>query len=551
MNDDQNTTRYSNNDQINQLLQQVVHSVQTFTQHQLDQIETLTEIGTALSAEKHIERLLELIVYEARQLTKADAGTLYIMNSEATELQFAIVQNESMDTFMGGTRGEITWPPVILYSAEGVPNHQQVSAYVALTGITVNIPDVYDYEGFNFEGTRKFDAKTGYRSKSALVIPLKNHESEIIGVLQIFNAKDSITGETIPFSVESQRMAESMASQAAVALTNNKLIRNLEDLFESFIKLVATAIDEKSKYTGGHIRRVAELTMLIAEHINAATEGPYANVEFTSDEMKELYIAAWLHDIGKIVTPEYVIDKATKLETIFDRIDIVKTRYELLKRDLLAQCSESPRSSSRPNLSKEEYDSELAKLDDELHFLINTNIGGEYLPPEKAEHIKEIAERKIWLGGNEQNLLTENEVYNLSVSRGTLTSEEREIINNHVVVTYKMLNQLPFPKKLKNVPIHAATHHEKLDGTGYPFHFKAENLPLQTRIMTLADIFEALSASDRPYKKAKTLSECVKILGFMVKENHIDGQLLQFFLDKKIHIDYAKRELKESQIDLD
>lgn len=545
------TTRYSDNDQINQLLHNVVSSVQSFTQQQLKQIETLTEIGTALSAEKHIERLLELIVYEARQLTNADAGTLYIMNPESTELEFAIVQNESMNIYMGGTRGEITWPPVKLYNSEGVPNHQQVSAYVALTGQTINIPDVYHHEGFNFEGTRQFDAKTGYRSKSVLVIPLNNHENEIIGVLQLFNAKDSVTNEIIPFSLESQKMAESMASQAAVALTNNKLIRNLEDLFESFIKLVATAIDEKSKYTGGHIRRVAELTMLIAEHINADKEGPYANVEFTPDEMKELYIAAWLHDIGKIVTPEYVIDKATKLETIFDRIELIKTRYELLKRDLLLQCSDCAQTETSEKLNSQDYETELKKLEEELKFLMNTNIGGEFLPPEKAEHIKEIAKRKIKINGKEENFLTDNEVYNLTINKGTLTSEEREIINNHVVVTYKMLTQLPFPKKLKKVPIYAATHHEKLDGSGYPFHFKSEELPLQTRIMTLADIFEALSACDRPYKKAKTLSECVKILGFMVKDNHIDGQLLQFFLDQKIHIEYGKKELRPEQLDME
>ncbi len=552
MSEDPKYIRFTDNEQINQLLHKVVFNVQTFTQHQLKQIDTLTEIGTALSAEKNIDRLLELIVNEARQLTNADAGTLYIMDSDNSVLQFAIVQNETINTFMGGTRGEITWPPVNLVNPDGSPNHQQVSAYVALTGDTVNIPDVYDYEGFVFEGTRKFDHKTGYRSKSVLVFPLKNHENEIIGVLQLFNAKDSITKETITFSKESQLMAESMASQAAVALTNNKLIKNLEDLFESFIRLVATAIDEKSKYTGGHIRRMSELTMLIAEHINNATEGPYANISLNPDEMKELYIAAWLHDIGKIVTPEYVVDKATKLETIFDRIEIVKARYEVLKRDAQLKINQyyDSKTQIKP-FSEDDYNRELQELDDELKFLINNNIGGEYLPPEKVEHIKEISNRKIVMNGEEQNLLSESEVYNLSISKGTLNNEEREIINNHVVVTYKMLMQLPFPKKLKNVPIHAATHHEKLDGTGYPFKLKSDQLPLQSRIMAIADIFEALTARDRPYKKAKQLSECVKIMGFMVKDQHIDGQLFQFFLDKKIHIDYALRELNPNQIDLD
>ena len=309
-----NFIRFTDNDQIDRLLNGVVTDVKGFAQTQMNHIMKLTQIGMALSAEKNLEKLLEMIVDEARDFTNADGGALYIVADDETELPFAIVQNESLNRRMGGTCGEIAWNPVKLQAPDGSPNYTNVSAYAALSGEEVNIPDVYDVEGFDFEGTRKFDDKTGYRSKSMLVVPMRNHENDIIGVLQLLNAKDTVTGEVITFSLESQKITESLASQAAVALTNNRLIHNLEDLLESFIKTIAIAIDEKSHYTAGHIGRAAGLSITIAQKINEATEGPYADVHFNPDEMKELRTAAWLHDVGKVTTPEYVVDKATKLD---------------------------------------------------------------------------------------------------------------------------------------------------------------------------------------------------------------------------------------------
>jgi len=274
-----------------------------------DQIKHLIQVGVALSGEKNINRLLEIIVEEARKLTHADAGTLYIMSDDEAKLKFAIVQNASMNIHMGGTGGVITWPDVQLTNKDGRPNSANVSAHVALSGKTVNIPDVYHVQGFNFEGTKQFDKKTGYRSKSMLVAPLRNHENDIIGVLQLLNAMDPETGEVINFSPESEEIILALASQAAVALSNSQLIYNLESLFELFIKTIATTIDEKSPYTGGHIRRVVDLTMAIADKINRTGEGVFAAVEFSDDQMRELRMAAWLHDVGKIKIPEYVLDK--------------------------------------------------------------------------------------------------------------------------------------------------------------------------------------------------------------------------------------------------
>jgi HD-GYP domain-containing protein (c-di-GMP phosphodiesterase class II) len=514
---------------------------------QMKQIKRLTRIGTALSAERNIERLFEMIIEEARKFTNADGGTLYIMSDDNSELQFAIVQTETLQIRMGGTGGKITWRPVGLYNSDTTPNHGNVSAYVALTGKIVNIPDVYDSEGFDFKGTRSFDAQTGYRSKSMLVVPMKNHQNDIIGVLQLLNARDDTDRDVVPFSYESQEMTESLASQAAVALSNNRLIHELENLMESFIRAIATAIDEKSPYTGGHVRRVAELTMVIARKINAVAEGSYATVHFSDDELKELQIAAWLHDVGKITTPEYVIDKATKLETIYDGIEFLRLRFALVGMQEKVRRMQSQTTQASDSAGNDATEKILAE---EFRFLSDANLGSEMMSDDMMERVRAIAARTWEVDGNRETLLTKKEVENLNIRRGTLNAEEREIINNHAAVTHKILSQLPFPKKLKHVPEYAAAHHEALSGKGYPKGLDAGQLSLQSRILALADVFEALTAKDRPYMKSKTLSEAMHIMTMMVNERHIDPDLFDLFTREEIYLDYARRELTPQQIDL-
>ena len=545
-------------DQITELLTKPASCIREFIEDQLEKTRKLTMIGVALSAEKNLDRLFEMIVEEARNFTNAEGGTLYIMSDDEKELRFAVVRSSPLNIRMGGTSGEITWKPVLLINADGTPNYANVSAYAALSGKVINIPDVYDAEGFNFEGTRKFDKINGYRSKSMLVAPMRNHENDIIGVLQLLNAHDELTGDVVPFSSENQRMTESLASQAAVALTNNQLIQGLENLLESIVKSIAAAIDEKSPYTGGHVRRVAELTMAIAQKINTATEGFYADTHFNEDQMKELRIAAWLHDVGKVTTPEYVVDKATKLETICDRIELLRTRFEVLKRD---HEIESLKKADGQGLyqenddvvqSRREFVEKLKKnLEEDLAFLAIANDGSKYMTDDMIKRINEIANRQWTADGELKSILTDNEILNLCIRNGTLTEDERKIINNHARVTHMMLSQLPFPKKLKHVPYYAATHHERPDGSGYPLGLKGDQLPLQSRLLALADIFEALTAKDRPYKKGKTLSEVIKIMKFMVKDNYIDSELFDFFIKEQIYLDYAKEELAPQQIDLD
>ncbi|MBF0486705.1 MAG: GAF domain-containing protein [Nitrospirae bacterium] len=518
----------------------------------------LLQIGISLSAEKSIDNLLEMIVSEAMDFTNADGGTLYVMSQDEQSLSFKIIRNRSLRVNKGGRGGEpLAFPPVPLYKADGTRNMQNVSAYVALTGETRNFPDVYAIEGFDFQGTKNYDKNNGYRSRSMLVTPLRNHEREIIGVLQLINAGDG-SGNVVQFSPDYQYLIESLASQAAIAVTNTTLIAELKELLDSFVKVIATTIDEKSPYTGGHIRRVAELTLDIARELCNSEDTKWEDFALTPYESEELKTAAWMHDVGKITTPEHVVDKSAKLETIYDRVHTVIMRIEVLKRDIEIkhlreragfEAAHGGGAQSTLQSLDEEFTGHIRELDDDIEFLKTANIGGEFISDDKIERINKIASYKIIANGTEQPILTGEEVINLCIRRGTLTDKERKIIENHAAMTYKILSQLPWPKKMKNIPTYAGQHHEKLDGTGYPNRTPAEKLSLQSRIMAIADIFEALSAADRPYRPGKKLSECVKILGFMAKDKHVDKELVDFLITSGIAVRYAKQEMKEYQLD--
>ncbi len=524
-------------------------------QNLLKRIEKLTEIGIALSAESDTQRLLEMILLGAKELTNADGGTLYSVQEDGT-VKMEIVRTDSLDYAMGGTTGKpIPFKPIPLYDEQGNPNHHMVVTHAVLNDITVNIPDAYDTEGFDFSGTQKFDQSTGYRSTSFLTVPLKNHESDIIGVLQLLNAQDEQSGEIIAFDDEAQHLAESLASQAAIALTNRRLIDDLKKLLESLIQLVATAIDEKSPYTGGHCKRVPVLTMMLADAAHKAKEGPLKDFAMDEDDRYELEIAAWLHDCGKITTPEYVVDKSTKLETIYDRIETIDTRVEVLKRDAeitmlkrKVAAMEKGETIDEEHL-EQEYRETVRQLDEELDFLHISNTGGEFMSEEDKQLVRKIAKHRWSYHGTELPLLSDNELYNLTIEKGTLTPEEREVINNHIVATIKMLEALPFPKHLKHVPEYAGGHHEKMDGTGYPRGLKRDQMSVQARIMAIADIFEALTAKDRPYKEGKKLSEAIRILGFMKQDSHIDPDLFDIFVKERIFEKYAVQYLDQGQID--
>jgi len=518
-------------------------------------LEELNSIGVSLSKEKDTIRLLEKILIAAKSITNADGGTLYRIN-EGT-CQFEIMRTDSLNIAMGGTTGvAIPFYPIHLIGRDGLPNNSMVVAYSVLHDTTVNIPDAYAAAGFDFSGTKSFDKRTGYRSKSFLTVPMKNHENEIIGVLQLINAQERKTGEIISFSPADQSLAESLASQAAIALTNRQLINQLEALFEAFITLINTAIDDKSAYTGGHCQRVPVLTMMLAEAAIRARSGPLKDFSLGEHELYELKLAGLLHDCGKVTTPVHIVDKATKLQTIFDRIELVDVRFEVAKREAEIETLKEKQKllANDPKAEVSDLDAKLvqriAALDDDRNFLRRGNIGGEFMRLEDVERIKRIA-RNVWTNevGERAPLLTEDEVYNLSIARGTLTREDRAIINNHVAMTYKMLSALPWPKQLRGVPEIAASHHERLDGKGYHRGLTGERMSLQARVVAIADIFEALTAKDRPYKPGKTLSESLEILGRMTLENHVDPHLFDVFIREKVYLKYAEQFLDPVQID--
>ena len=529
------------------------------TIHLFRRLEQLNGIGAALSRERDIDRLLENILEAAKTITGADGGTLYSVTEDQSALKFEILRTDSLGIRLGGTTGKpIDLPLLPLRTADGAPNDSLVAAHSAIHDRTVNIADAYSAEGFDFSGTRSFDARTGYRSQSFLTVPMKNHDHELIGVLQLINARHWETGEVTTFSEADQGLAESLASQAAIALTNRLLITQLERLFESFVNLINLAIDEKSPYTGGHCQRVPALTMMLAEAVNATNQGPLAGFRMSDRDRYELKMAGLLHDCGKITTPVHVVDKATKLQTLYDRIGLVDTRFEVLKRD--AELAALRRQLAlRPVVDARAEGQELQALQHEIHtleedreFLRRCNTGTEAMRPEDQQRVRDIAAMRHWRNpqGVQTSFLTAEEVENLTIRSGTLNQAERDTINYHIVATIKMLETLPWPRHLKNVPEYAGGHHERMDGKGYPRGLTRDQMSLQARMMGIADIFEALTAADRPYKSGMTLSQALAIMCRMRDNGHIDPDLFEVFVREGVYLRYARDFLEPGQMDV-
>nr|WP_241004133.1 HD domain-containing phosphohydrolase [Magnetospirillum aberrantis] len=570
-----------------------------------DKLARLIDLGIAMSAERDSNRLMEMVLLGAKELTNADGGTLYIRGDD-DRLHFQILRNDTLNVALGGTSGNaVTIPPVPMFDDEGHANHRNVVSHAVHEQVTVTIADAYDSNTFDFSGTRVFDERNGYRSKSFMTVPLKPRGGDVIGALQLINARQPGSDEVIAFSPEIQRFIEALAAQAATALYNRELLTAQERLMDSMIQLIAGAIDAKSPYTGGHCERVPELALMLAEEATRQTAGPLAAFRFeTPEQWREFRIGAWLHDCGKVVTPEYIVDKATKLETIYNRIHEVRMRFEVLLRDAAIERLEAVAAGADAAATDTAFEARKAQLMDDFAFVAECNVGSEFFAPEKVERLKQIAAQtwkrhfddRLGLAHEElkryaahppaplpatepllsdkpwhviardgginraytdlgfkvpvpENLYNLGEIYNLSISRGTLTVEDHFKIKEHIMQTIAMLERLPFPKHLKRVPEYAGTHHEALAGTGYPRALTAKELSVPARIMAIADIFEALTASDRPYKKAKTLSESVKILSFFKKDGHIDPDLFDLFLTSGVYRDYAERFLLPDQID--
>ncbi|HKO91255.1 MAG TPA: HD domain-containing phosphohydrolase, partial [Polyangiaceae bacterium] len=520
-------------------------------EERLGRLELLHRISLALSSEKNRQRLIETILIEAQTLCHADGGTLYLKNDQE-QLRFAILRNESLGLSLGGTTGTpIELPPIPIRDPHtGKPNHANVASFAVCTQKSINVADAYAAQGFDFSGIRAFDARHGYRSTSFLTIPLQNSEGLVLGVLQLINARDPKSGQVQAFRAEDQHIVEALASHAGIAIDNQNLLEDQKQLLESFIVMLAGAIDAESPYTGAHCERVPVLAEMLTRSVCETKTGPFADFELNEDQWYELRIAAWLHDCGKVATPTHLMDKATKLECVNDRMDAVRVRFEVLKRDekirLLEALQERPE--ARAQLESE-YTQRIGELEAELELLRVSNIGGEFLSDEKRAKIRAIAGHSYQLGAERVALLSADEIDNLSISRGTLTNAERILINGHMVQTVRMLEALPFPRQLRRVPEYACGHHERMDGNGYPRGVFAGDMSVPARVLAIADVFEALTATDRPYKPGKKLSEAMQIMGAMKRDNHLDPDLLDHFVRSGVYRRYAERYLGAELID--
>jgi len=517
----------------------------------ISQLDELIKIGIAISAEKVPAKLLQDILEGTIRITGADGGTLYLVKNNAMIME--IVQSKTLDIYLGGVSGNsVDMPSIPLFLSNGAKNYTNVVTCAYHHDKPINIIDAYTDQQFDFTGTKKFDQLNNYRSQSFLAVPMKNHEGDTIGVLQLINAIDKTSNLVIGFDGVSQRFVEALSSLAAIVLTKQNLIDDLENMFESLIQLIATAIDDKSPYTGGHCLRVPTLTLLLAEAAHNSQNEYLKDFTMTDKDRYELKIAGWLHDCGKITTPEYVVDKSTKLETIFDRIELIETRFEVLKRDaeieMLKQTIKSPDNIEEINRA---YHNKIAQIENNFSFIKKANTGGEFMDKVDQQRIFDIAKESWKISNETAPLLSKNEADNLTIERGTLTSEERGIINHHIEATITMLDKINFPKHLLNVPEYAGGHHERMDGNGYPKGLKREEMSIQARTMAIADIFEALTAKDRPYKKGKKLSESIAILTKMKEGNHVDPDLFDAFIKEKVYMKYANEFLDSYQIDMD
>jgi len=509
----------------------------------VDALERLHEIGIALSSERDSERVMERILSAASQLLAADLVMIYTLPQE---------DGDAGSLRLEGARFGSQQPEGLASAANDVA----ACFPVELAGRAVESrTPLYRASGDPAPACRRgawanFERALGRRAGALLVQPMRGRSGEAAGVLAVVRAADREEGG---FDTELRRTAESLASLAATSLGQARLVENLRDLFEGVVQLTVRAIDEKSPYTGSHCRNVPILTDLIADAVAEDREGPFKDLCLDEAERYELRIAALLHDCGKVVTPVHVMDKATKLEGIVDRIEFVCLRAEILRRDLeLAelrrQLHERGAQQHGPSGASE---SALQQIEADLEFVESCNIGGESMTDAARDRIHEIQTRYRWADrrGREQPLLLADEAENLSIGRGTLNAEEREIINQHVVTTIRLLEELPFPRDMRNVPKIAGAHHERIDGSGYPHGIGGLELSLQGRILGMADVFEALTARDRPYKPGMPLSQTLSILESMVAEGHLDADLHAVFLREKVHLRYAAQYMSADQVD--
>jgi HD-GYP domain-containing protein (c-di-GMP phosphodiesterase class II) len=550
--------------------------------HKLDLV---TRAGVAFSSERDVTKIMETTLNTARELTNAAGGTIYMLEEisagnpvdpgeiASRELKFVCLQNETLRAAANSDTMELM-PPVPL-ELTGEPNLSNVSAYCANTGEVLNFADVYDARGFDFSGTRAYDTSNNYRSRSMLVIPLEDHENNIIGVLQLINRRHT-DGAIIEFSVDDIDLVKSVSHPAAASITTQRLIADQVGLFNAFVTVLAEGLGEKSAHTFNHIRRVAALGEAMSESLSHWDEGIYKDISYSADEMAEMRLAGWLHDIGKLTTPEHIVSKQAKLQLVMDRFELIVERFNSKRKDyridmLEQQLQAAKRGEPEDTFtrSSRDYDIRTQELEQYLHALLPANCGAERMPAQQVALVEELGRMTLESYFSADVIMqngypvvghvtTENHLAplidsaerdNLLIRHGTLNQAERAAINNHADRSWRWLMALPFPRKQRRLPLYAGAHHEHLNGSGHPNGLSAVDLPLQSRILAIADIYEALVANDRPYKQAMKLSEAMDVLGGMVRKGNLDAEVMAIFLKSGGYLEFAREHLDPHQID--
>ncbi len=514
------------------------------------EVDLLISVGRTLMRERDIDSLLSRILFKAREVTGADAGSVYVVEGYAddpaeNQLRFTVTQNDSMPLESEGFTLPIT--------------SRSIVGSCVLSSQSINIPDLYalgepgsDNNPWGFKHDRRFDDSIGYQTRAMLTVPMISARNQVIGVIQLINKRargvtrlydaEDFDRRVVPFDDGAVELAEALASQAGIALENARLYDEVRRLFEGFVHASVTAIESRDPTTSGHSQRVADLTVGLARVVDRIDTGPYADVTFTFDQLKEIEYASLLHDFGKVGVREHVLVKPKKLYN--HEMDLVKERFNFIRKAIEAEqldnkvryLMEVSREEAAMHLSALDKAAaeKLAEIDEFLAFIIKANEPS-VLERGGFERIAEIAARTFRdLSGAERPFLTDGEAAALQIPRGSLTPSERTAIEEHVVHTYHFLKQIPWGHSFRDVPEIAGAHHEKLDGSGYPSHKPASAIPVPARMMTISDIFDALTASDRPYKKAVPLDKALDILGYEVKAGKLDPVLLDVFVEAKV-----------------
>ena len=510
------------------------------------ELHELNNIGVALSAQRDIDKLLELILLKCREITAADAGSLYLVErgkeagaSADDKLWFKLPQNDSV--------------PVGAFEEKEVPlSEDSIAGYVALTGQIVNVADAYHLPaGSPFKVSRSFDEKSGYRSKSMLVVPMRDHQNTVIGVIQLINKKRDprvvlqpvqlVDEAVIPFTSVDEELVTSLASQAAVAFENTRLILDIKNLFNAFVDASVTAVESRDPTTSGHSKRVATLTVGLAEKVDNLDAGPFREIRFTRDQLQEVRYASLLHDFGKVGVREKVLIKGKKLYV--GEMLLIRQRFSLIKRTLeaehlrakLEQQQDGPPAADLLLEMDRAYEAQREEMDSLLRMIVQAN-EPTILEEESFRALMDLTGRSFAdVEGSRQPFLTPNEVAALSIRKGSLSEKERREIESHVTHTFRFLSEIPWTGEFRRVPEIAYAHHEKLDGTGYPRRLKASEIPIQSRMMAISDIFDALVAWDRPYKKAVPVERALGILRDEAQTGKLDRQILDIFIEAKIY----------------